>query len=313
MEGKVFMDTSTSISGRRTKRIRHIKENLVGYSFVVPAVFGFTMFMAYPLFNSLFLSFMDWNMFKGLEGSSFNGLKNYMDVFDNEYFRAGIVNNFKFMFMAVPLLLVISLTLAALLNQNIYGRGAIRAMYFMPYIATVTAAAVVFSALFHPDYGPINSVLRLIGVANPPGWVASVKWALPTVALFWIWKNLGYCVVIFLAGLQGIPKSLYEAASIDGASKWAQFRHITVPLVSPTTFFLAVTSVIQSFQVFAEVNVMTQGGPGTSTVTVVYHIYETAFQRFNMGYASAVSWVFFLIVISITAIQWWGQKKWVNY
>lgn len=296
-----------------TKQLRHLKENLVGYSFVLPSIIGFTLFMAYPLFNSLYLSFMDWNMFKGKEGSSFIGLENYKDVFENEYFRAGIVNNFKFMFMAVPLLLIISLVLATLLNQNIFGRGALRAMYFMPYIATITAAAVVFSALFHHEYGPINSVLKFIGIANPPGWLSSVEWALPTVALFWIWKNVGYSVVIFLAGLQGIPKSLYEAASIDGAGQLAQFRHITMPLVSPTTFFLAVTSVIGSFQVFAEVNVMTQGGPGTSTVTVVYHIYQMAFQRFNMGYASAVSWVFFLIVVGITAIQWIGQKKWVNY
>lgn len=296
-----------------SKRNLHIRQNLVGYSFILPSVIGFVLFMAYPLINSLFLSFMDWNMFKGLEGSSFIGLENYKDVFENEYFLAGISNNFKFMFMAVPLLLILSLVLANLLNQNIFGRGALRAMYFMPYVATITAAAVVFSALFHPEYGPINSVLRTIGISNPPLWVASIKWALPTVALFWIWKNIGYCVVIFLAGLQGIPKSLYEAASIDGANKVSQFIHITMPLVSPTTFFLAVTSVIGSFQVFAEVNVMTQGGPGTATVTVVYHIYQMAFQRFNMGYASAVSWVFFLIVVGITAIQWAGQKKWVNY
>lgn len=296
-----------------SKKRKELRKNFVGYTFVLPSLIGFFLFMAYPLFNSLFLSFMDWNMFKGLKGSEFIGLDNYKEVFQNEYFIAGITNNFKFMFMAVPLLLILSLVVANLLNQNIFGRGTIRAMFFMPYIATITAAAVVFSALFHPEYGPINSVLRMLGVVNTPGWAADIKWALPTVALFWIWKNIGYNVVIFLAGLQGIPKSLYEAASIDGASKLDQFRHITVPLVSPTTFFLAVTSVIGSFQVFAEVNVMTQGGPGTSTVTVVYHIYETAFQRFDMGYASAVSWVFFLIVVMITAIQWMGQKKWVNY
>lgn len=297
----------------KQNRMKHIKENVVGYSFILPSIIGFCLFMAYPLLHSLFLSVMDWNMFKGLSGSTFVGLENYKAVFENEYFRAAIMNNLKFMVMAVPLLLIISLLLAALLNQKIYGRGMIRAMYFMPYIATITAAAVVFSALFHPEFGPVNGLLKLVGIADPPGWIASVKWALPTVALFWIWKNMGYCVVIFLAGLQGISRSYYEAASIDGANKYQQFRHITVPLVSPTTFFLAVTSVIASFQVFAEINVMTQGGPGTSTVTVVYHIYDTAFKRFIMGYASAVSWVFFFIVICITGLQWLGQKKWVNY
>lgn len=297
----------------RTRRKKHIKQNIVGYTFILPSLIGFILFMAYPLFHSLFLSLMNWNMFKGIEGSTFIGFDNYKAVFENEYFRAGIMNNIKFVIMAVPLLLIVSMLLATLLNRNIWGRGALRTMYFMPYVATITAAAVVFSALFHPEFGPINSFLRAIGVADPPSWTASVKWALPTVALFWIWKNLGYCVVIFLAGLQGIPKSYYEAASIDGASKFSQFMHITLPLVSPTTFFLAVTTVIASFQVFAEVNVMTEGGPGTATVTLVYHIYETAFKRYQMGYASAVSWVFFALVVVVTAIQWMGQKKWVKY
>lgn len=292
---------------------KKIRQNLVGYSFVLPAIVGFVLFMAYPLFNSLFLSFMDWNMFKGMEGSSFIGLENYKDVFTNHYFKAGIINNFKFMLMGVPAMLILSLVLATFLNQEIFGRGVLRAMYFMPYIATVTAVAVVFSALFHQEYGPINEFLRMIGVANPPGWLGSSKWALFTVVLFWIWKGVGYNVVIFLAGLQGISTSYYEAASIDGATKVQQFLHITMPLVSPTTFFLAVTSVIGSFQVFPEIKVMTEGGPGTSTVTTVYHIYDSAFVKFDMGYASAVAWVFFAIIVGITVIQWTGQKKWVKY
>ncbi len=288
-------------------------QNKIGYSFILPSLIGFLLFMVYPIFNSFFLSFMKWNMMKGLSASKFIGLKNYFDVFDNEYFRAGLLNNFKFVIMAVPLLIILSLVIANFLNMNIFGRLALRAMYFMPYVATITAAAVVFSALFHPEFGPINGVLRMIGFTDPPKWTASIKWALPTVALFWIWKNIGYCIVIFLAGLQGISSTYYEAASIDGAGKFSQFIHITMPLVSPTTFFLTITSVISSFQVFAEINVMTKGGPGTSTVTIVYHIFDKAFRFFDMGYASAVSWVFFIIVIAITAIQWVGQKKWVNY
>lgn len=296
----------------KQKRL-HIKHNLVGYSFILPSLIGFFLFMAYPLLNSLFLSFMDWNMFKGLSGSKFIGFENYVDAFNNEYFLAGIKNNLLFVFMAVPALIVTSLILANLLNMDVIGRGWLRTMYFMPYIATITAAAVVFSALFHPEFGPINGVLRSIGIKNPPLWTASIHWALPSVALFWIWKNIGYSVVIYLAGLQGIPKSYYEAADIDGASKFQQFINITMPLVSPTTFFLVITSVIGSFQVFAEINVMTQGGPGTSTVTTVYHIYEMAFRRFQMGYASAVAWIFFFMVVGVTVIQWIGQKKWVNY
>lgn len=310
----VSVNKRNSVNDKKvSRRKRAIRENLVGYSFILPSIIGFALFMAYPLFNSLYLSFMDWDMFKGREGSTFIGFENYKAVFENEYFVAGILNNFKLMFVAVPLLLISSMIIAVLLNQDIFGRGAIRAMTFMPYITTITATAVVFSALFHPEYGPINETLRMLGVENPPLWLASIEWSIPTIGMFWIWKNIGYNVVIYLAGLQGIPRSLYEAAEIDGAGKVSQFFHITMPLVSPTTFFLAITSVIGSFQIFAEVKVMTQGGPGNSSMTVVYHIYEMAFERFKMGYASAVSWVFFVIVIGITIVQWVGQKKWVNY
>ncbi|WP_281890636.1 carbohydrate ABC transporter permease [Paenibacillus sp. YYML68] len=289
------------------------KGDMIGYSFIAPAVVGFVMFMAYPLVNSLYLSFMDWNMFRGAEGSTFIGLDNYREAFENEYFRVGFVNNIVLAAMGVPILIVLSLILATLLNTRIYGRGIMRAMYFVPYITTITAAALVFSALFHPEYGPINSFLRSAGVEELPGWATSVRWALPTIALFWIWKHIGYCIVIYLAGLQGIPRDYYEAASIDGAGKLQQFMSVTVPLLSPTTFFLVVTSVISSFQIFAEVQVMTQGGPGTASVTMVYHIYDTAFKQYNMGYASAVSWIFFVLVVLVTLVQWTLQKRWVKY
>lgn len=295
------------------KRKKKWRENLIGYSFIFPALIGFVLFMAFPLLYSLYISVMDWNMFKGAAGSTFCGLDNYIKVFGNEYFQTGFWNNIKLMVFAVPILIVISIAVATLLNMKIYGRGLLRAAYFVPYITTVTASALVFSALFHPEYGPVNNMLRSLGIENVPGWATSVEWALPTIGIFWIWKNVGYCIVIYLAGLQGISPSYYEAASIDGATKLQQFFKITVPLVSPTTFFLVVTSVISSFQIFAEVNVLTQGGPGTTTTTMVYHIYDKAFKQFEMGYASAVAWVFFLMVVIITAIQWIGQKKWVKY
>lgn len=290
-----------------------LEKNIVGYSFIMPAIIGFVFFMAYPLLKSLYMSFMNWNMFKGESGSEWIGLKNYQSVLTNEYFQTGLGNNILLALMGVPILLLLSMIIATLLNEKMYGRGILRAMYFVPYITTVTAAALVFSAIFHPEFGPINSLLRMLGVNNVPGWATSVKTALPTIAIFWIWKNVGYCIVIFLSGLQGISRSYYEAASIDGATKIQQFFKITMPLVSPTTFFLAITTVIASFQIFPEVQVITQGGPGTATTTLVYHIYDMAFKQFNMGYASAVSWIFFALLIIITIIQWVGQKKWVNY
>ncbi|WP_305768574.1 carbohydrate ABC transporter permease [Candidatus Epulonipiscium viviparus] len=289
------------------------QETIIGYLFILPTLLGFIVFMGYPLIYSIFLSFWDWNMMQGVSGSEFVGLNNYIEVFQDSYFIAGLSNNLKMLFVAVPILLTLALTLACILNTAIFGRGIIRTIYFMPYITTVTAAAIVFAALFHDEFGPINEFLRIIGIENPPGWLASVDWSMPTVGIFWIWRMLGYCIILFLAGLQGIPKSYYEAAAIDGATGFAQFRHITFPLISPTTFFLTITMGIASFSIFAETKVMTSGGPGTSSYTLVYMIYKDAFENYEMGYASAIGIIFFSIILIITLIQWFGQKHWVNY
>ncbi len=309
LKGGKNLDTK---QGKTVKYKQKHKHNLAGWCFILPTFIGFLTFMIYPLFYSLFLSFMDWDMFRP-ENSVFVGLDNYIAAFKNDYFQAGITNNLFFAIIAVPVLIFIALILAALLNQKIFGRGMLRMMYFVPYITTVTAVAVVFSALFHPVRGPVNALLSSLGVADPPGWAVSSDWSLITVAIFWVWKNIGYCTVIFLAGLQGISRSLYEAADIDGATPLQKFFRITVPMVSPTTFFLSVTCVIQSLQIFAEINVITDGGPGTSSYTTIMHIYEEAFVKFNMGYASAVTWIFFVMILGITFIQWIAQKKWVKY
>lgn len=299
--------------GEQGMKTGQAKEQIAGYLFIAPTMIGFLLFMVYPLFYSVFLSFWDWNMIKGIEGSTFIGLENYADVVKDEYFLAGLSNNLKILFVAVPILLILALVLASILNTPIFGRGALRTAYFMPYVTTVTAAAIVFAALFHEEFGPVNEVLRMIGIQNPPKWLASVVWSLPTIGIFWIWRMLGYCMIIFLSSLQGISKSYYEAADIDGANVWQKFSLITFPLISPTTFFLAITMAIFSFSIFAETKVMTGGGPGTSSYTIVYMIYTRAFIHFEMGYASAAAILFFLIILTITAVQWLGQKKWVNY
>ena len=288
-------------------------ETIAGYLFILPTLIGFLVFMVYPLVYSIFLSFWDWEMMRGLEGSTFVGLQNYLNVFKDSYFIDGLTNNLLMFVIAVPILLLLSLILACILNTKIFGRGMMRTAYFMPYITTVAAAAIVFAALFHDEFGPINAFLRMIGVDNPPGWLASVDWSMATVGIFWIWRMLGYCIVLFLAGLQGISKSYYEAASIDGANAFTKFRYITFPLISPTTFFLAITMGIASFSVFVETKVMTNGGPGTSSYTLVYMIYNEAFVNYEMGYAAAVGVVFFAIILVITLFQWVGQKRWVNY
>ncbi|MFI3171198.1 MAG: sugar ABC transporter permease, partial [Eubacteriales bacterium] len=292
---------------------RRMKENLVGYSFIGVSLLGFFAFMVFPLCYSLVISFMDWNMFQGFSASTFIGLKNYAAVLKDDYFITGFWNNIKLAVMIVPMLLFLALVLAYLLNSKIFAKGALRAAYFMPYIAITTASALVFSAVFNADFGPVNEFLRAIGVENPPGWASSITWALPVVALFIIWKNIGYCVVIYLASLQGISGSYYEAASIDGATKLQQFRYITVPLVSPTTFFLVITNLIMAFRTFEEVQMLTGGGPGTTTYTMILRIYTKAFSEYDMGFASAAAWIYFAVLMVVTVIQFIGQKRWVKY
>lgn len=292
---------------------RKVRENLIGYSFIGVSFIGFLAFMVFPLCYSLLISFYDWNMFQGYSASTFVGLKNYASVLKDDYFITGFWNNIKLAIMVVPLLLLIALVLAFLLNGKIFARGALRAAYFMPYIAITTASALVFSAVFNAEFGPVNAFLRAIGIQNPPGWASSIMWALPVVALFIIWKNIGYCVVIYLASLQGISQSYYEAASIDGASKLQQFRFITIPLVSPTTFFLAITNLIMAFSTFEAVQMLTGGGPGTTTYTMILRIYTKGFSEYDMGFASAAAWIYFGVVMVVTVIQFIGQKKWVKY
>ncbi len=289
------------------------QETLIAYLFILPTCIGFLVFMAYPLIYSIFLSFWDWHMIKGISGSKFVGFDNFIKLFSYDQFRAALTNNLKVLVIGVPTILSISLLVASILNTAIFGRSAIRTAFYLPYVTTVTAGAIVFAALFQDEFGPVNAFLRMIGISNPPPWLASTTWSLTTVGIFWTWRLMGYCVVIFLAGLQGISSTYYEAASIDGASSWQKFMHITFPLVSPTTFFLAITQSIGALGLFAESRVMTDGGPGKSSYTLVFKIYEEAFVSFKMGYASATAIVFFMLVMTITIIQWIGQKKWVNY
>lgn len=167
---------------------RRRKKNIIGFTFILPSLIGFILFMAYPLIYSLVISMMDYNMFKGFSGSTFCGLQNYIDAFHNEYFQVGLKNNILLMLVAVPILLILSIIIATLLNQKIFARGALRAAFFMPYVTTITAAALVFSALFQPSFGPINELLRTLGIQNVPGWTGDIKWALPSIGIFWIWK-----------------------------------------------------------------------------------------------------------------------------
>ena len=213
----------------------------------------------------------------------------------------------------VPIEIVLAMIIAVILEKAVYFKGFFRLVYFMPYISNIVAVSVVWMALYHPSQGPINQLLMAIGIKNPPLWLASSKWAMLALIIMSVWLGIGYCIVIYMAGLQGIPDEIYEAAKIDGANAIERFRYITLPYLSPTTFFLLIVRLIATFQVFGPINIMTEGGPGRATTVLVYHIYRTAFRFYQVGYASAVAFVLFLIILALTLVQWKAEKTWVTY
>ncbi|MEH7490705.1 carbohydrate ABC transporter permease [Neobacillus niacini] len=288
------------------------RENLAGYAFIGPMFIGTSILVLFPILSSFVLSFTDWNFVSGYQNAKFVGFENFSKLLTNTLFLKGLVNNV-LLILAVPITLLLSLALAVIINKYVYLKDLFKVIYFMPFISSIVAVAVVFQVLFHPTKGPINQLLLTLGVKNPPGWIADVTFALPSVMLIMVWTGIGFNLIIYLAGLQNIPKELYEAAQMDGATAWSQFTKITIPLVSPTTFLLFVTGVISSFKVFDLIIVLTNGGPANSTITPVVYLYQQAFVELKTGYASAISLVMFVIILVITYIQFIGQKKWVNY
>ncbi len=251
--------------------------------------------------------------YDGFKQMNFVGFQNYIDMFSDGYFTVSLKNNILFTLITVPLTLVVSLLLAVGVNSVRAGSKVFRMLFFFPYITSMVAVGIIWTLLFNPKVGPINNMLRAVGIANPPGWLLSTTWALPAIMIVQIWKMSGYYMIIFLAGLQGIPTQLYEAAKIDGANKLQLFFNITLPMLSPTTFLVMILLVINSFQVFDLVSIMTEGGPGRATNVLVYRIYQEGFKYNHFGYASAEAYFLFAIILVVTIIQFRGQKKWVVY
>lgn len=289
------------------------REQLAGYLFVLPNFLGVLFFVLLPLLFSFALIFMDWDYLRGFEGLSFAGLSNIKAMVRDDYLLAALRNNIVFTVATVPSAMAIGLVVAVILNKMVYGKTILRTMFFLPYVSSMATISVVWSVLYNSKDGPINSMLRSLGAEKVPGWLASPSWALPAIIIMVIWIYIGYTMVLYMAGLQGIPRDLYEASDMDGASRLRQFFAITVPMLKPTTFLIAVTLIISSFQVFAAVAVMTQGGPLQSTMVLSYHIYLQAFQNYRMGYAAALSWFLFLLIFMVTMLQWRSQKKWQQH
>ncbi|TFE26656.1 carbohydrate ABC transporter permease [Cohnella luojiensis] len=287
-------------------------ETLAGFLFVSPMLIGVTILVLLPIMAALALSFADWNFVQGWDGIHWIGFDNFGKLLDDPAFIRSIRNNLIFL-LAVPVYMIVSMVLAILIDRYVYWKGFFKVAYFMPYISSIVAVAIVWQVLFQPSYGPINEMLKAIGIDNPPKWIADPKFALSSIMMITVWVSIGFNLIIYIAGLQSIPRDLYEAADIDGANAWVKFARITFPLLSPTSFFLLVTGIISSFKVFDIIAVMTQGGPIGSTSLMVWYLYDQAFNNLKIGYASSVSVVLFLFVLLITAGQWIAQKRWVNY
>ncbi|MBN1563566.1 MAG: sugar ABC transporter permease [Anaerolineae bacterium] len=293
-----------------SKRRRQLSKHLVAYSFILPNLLGFAIFTLIPIVFSLGLAFMSWD---GANEISWVGVDNFKELRDDTTFNIALKNTLWYVTGTVPLTMACSLGLAILLNQPIRGKNIFRTIYFFPYVASLVAVAAVWNMLFFPSAGPVNELLRALGVDNPPRWSASIDWAMPTVVMASVWRGMGYYMVIYLAALQGIPAILYESAKIDGADMWQQFRYITLPMLTPATFFISIMLTITSFKVFDLILVMTNGGPGRATNVLVLHTYNTAFRRFEFGYSSAIAMVLFAMVLAITVVQFYMEKRWVEY
>ncbi|MBK9941034.1 MAG: sugar ABC transporter permease [Kouleothrix sp.] len=300
---------------RRGWRPGHQRE---AYLFLLPSFLGFVLFIVGPVLASLALSLVRWNL---LNPPVFIGLGNYTEIFTRDplFFQA-FSNTLFYAVTIVPLQLLAGLTIALALNQGLRGVKIYRLIYFMPVVSSVVAAALIFQWMFNRDFGVISAIFWWLGDITglpiaPPDWLNSSAWAKPAIVLLTVWKNMGFTMVIYLAGLQAVPEELYDAAKVDGASAWQRLRSITLPLISPTTFFLLIIQMIGAFQLFSEPFVMTrgQGGPAGATMSIVFYIYQAAFKYSQMGKASAGAWVLFAFIFACTLIQNRLQKRWVHY
>lgn len=299
----------------KTKKKKLYPDNKAAFLFLLPCMIGFVVFVAVPVLASLGLSFTEWNFLGGLDKIKFVGLENFKFFLSGKdaWFSASFWNTLLFAAVTVPVGLVFGLLMASVISRNVYGSAIFRFVVFIPYISSIVASVVVWQVVFQPSYGPVNSFLTAVGVTNPPKWFVDSKWAFILIMVFQIWQTLGYNIIVFYAGMKNISSDLYEAAAMDGASERQKIWHITIPGISPTTFFLSTMGLISSFKVFDIIKLATAGGPGKSTSVIALYIYKEAFENYRMGTASAAAWVMFIIIFLITMIQLYGQKKWVNY
>jgi multiple sugar transport system permease protein/alpha-1,4-digalacturonate transport system permease protein len=293
---------SHAAAGRRRRR----RNTLIAWTFILPNFLGFAALTLIPVLGALAVSFTQWDSYSTPE---WIGLDNFRRMWDDDNFWAALQNTCYYAGGHIPLTLVVSLGLAVLLNQKLRGVKILRTAFFFPYITSLVAVAVVWNMLLSPEVGPVNQFLHSLGIAHPPGWTISSQWAMPALVITSVWRDMGYYMVLFLAGLQTIPAELYEATRMDGAGAWRRFWHVTLPCLRPTTFFVLVMLTVSSFKVFDLVQVMTEGGPGRSTLVLSQLIFREGITQGRFGYSSAISLALFVICLVITIVQFQFQRR----
>ncbi len=285
-----------------------LKKNLEGYLFISPWLIGFFLFIFGPILFSLFVSLSKWDI---ITPAQFIGFGNYAKTFKDELFWKSLRITFTFVLTSVPIRLLIALTFAMLLNQKLRGVTIFRTIFYLPVMLSGVILGILWAWIYSPDYGLLNSMLEIIGIKGPR-WLSTPRLAMTSIIVMSLWR-VGGMMVIFLAGLQDIPTQLYDAADIDGAGDWMKFTRITIPMLTPSIFFNFVMSLIGTFQIFGEVQVLTEGGPYDSTLVYMIHLYQQAFEFLKMGYGSALAWILFVIILAFTLLIFKSSSLWVFY
>ena len=301
--------------------MRHPKSKgnglLVASPFLLPSLMGLMIFSLLPLIISGLISLTDWNGLDQLTKTGFLrehfiGLENYKTILTTPEFWRTLGNTAEYIVLYIPFMLAASLLVAYLLSRPYKGIGTFRVIYYIPVLTSWVAASLIWKSVLSPQYGALNGILSFFGIQGP-GWLIDEKWAMPAIVLVSVWKDMGFFGLILLSGIVGINRTYYEAADIDGAGGWVKFLKITLPLLTPSIFYVVIVAMINSFQLFPQIMIMTGGGPNGATQVMVERIYQYGFRYFRMGYASAFSWILFAIIMVFTIIQMKGQERWVHY
>ena len=300
-----------------TKRKKQGSGLLIASPFLLPSLIGLMIFSLMPLIISGLISLTDWNgldqlMKPGFFEEHFIGLENYRTILTTPEFWKTLGNTAQYIVLYIPLMLVASLLIAYLLSRPHKAIGAFRVVYYIPVLTSWVAASLIWKSVLSPQYGALNGILSIFGIEGP-GWLTDEKWAMPAIVLVSVWKDMGFFGLILLSGIVGINKTYYEAADMDGANGWTKFMKIPLPLLTPSIFYVVIVAMINSFQLFPQIMIMTGGGPNGATQVMVERIYQYGFRYFRMGYASAFSWILFAIIMVFTVIQMKGQERWVHY